>query len=76
MKKVSLVRVTSDDGYEAYYMNGDLIHKGHSINVAPVFESLLGKELAMFRSLVADEGWLELDGDFPQQLSQVKLASP
>ena len=64
-----VMHITSDDGYQAVYIEGELVDQGHSIDWMYVIGQL---GCNTYRNQ-ADEEWLEEQQSFPSSIQEVKF---
>jgi len=70
-KKKKIVFVSGDD-WVGIYVNGKLVVQDHSLNPIEVLNAIE----ADFEYVYPDQEWLETEGQFPDDLKNVKLEIP
>ena len=64
-----VMHITSDDGYQAVYIEGELADHGHSIDWMDVIAQLGCNTY----HCEANEDWLEKEMSFPSSIQEVKF---
>ncbi len=60
--------------WQGLYLNGELVCEGYRIEADDVLFYLKGKRLDTYLTTDCDGEWLESNGVFPRDLSEVKRA--
>lgn len=69
------VTLVSGDDWSGLYIDGALVTEGHSVSARDALEVVAG--VGPFRLVceVADQEWLESEGNLPAKLADVRLAA-
>jgi hypothetical protein len=68
---ISLAKVWTDDGWDGYYVNGELKHEGHGVPDEWLYAWLD----VPYLSIHANEEWIEREGGLPKRLEDVVAES-
>ena len=68
---MKVIRVSNDDDWVGYYIDGLMTDQNHSVSADEILETLSGMGVLEYESYIADADWMYSQGYLPEEFSEI-----